>query len=169
MKDCAKETREKKARVLYFQLLNYHPCVVCFVFPSLTGWEVLVKEEEEQPGGEAFPGRAAPKGEPDRCASWVPGTGKRGAAEGSGRAPEELQPLQEDHGALRGQVRPSVRTDLTKTRGRLPTTDTSNYHLSNIHTGVMGKFRRSDRAGVGDGDLTSSFLRHTHTHGFFKR
>lgn len=103
--------RWRKISPLSFQHLNCHPV---FLFLSLTGRQVLVEEEEEQPGGEALTRRAAPKGEPDRRACRFPRAGKRGTAAGSGGAQEELQPLQEDHGSVRGQVRPSVRADLIK-------------------------------------------------------
>lgn len=150
--------RWRKISPLSFQHLNCHPV---FLFPSLTGWQVLVEEEEEQRGGEAFTRRAAPKGEPDRRARRFPRAGKRGTAAGSARAQEELQPLQEDHGSVRGQVRPSVRTDLIKTHSRSSATNTSKY-LYNIYTWVCELVQ-----GGGDGGWRSRLLRHTRTDYYF--
>lgn len=83
------------------------------LFPA--GWQILVSEEEEQRGGEAFSWRPAPEGEPDRGARLVPGAGERSDASRGGRAAERLRPLPEDHVPVRGQVRCAVRDTLTRT------------------------------------------------------
>lgn len=124
--------------------------------PHLTGWEILVQEEEEQRGGKAISWRAAPKGEPDHGACLLPGAGKRGAATASGRAAEGLRPLPEHPGSLRGQVRPYVKKwERVSTRQKQNSLPHRNF---NIDTNTKGfSYCTSVSADPGHCVLGSSF------------
>lgn len=111
----------KHALIIKVAFNNNLVLSLLFLFPPLSpsqGWEVLAEEEEEQRGGEAFPGRAPTQGEPDHGAGSVPGAWEHCAKTGSGRAPEWLCPQQECCGPLRGQIRRAVRDQTQTTAGR---------------------------------------------------